>query len=218
MRVKYVAAGFRTDMESLIDRFLNFKQEDSQEEGGGGGEKKLCLRFKHFADVWRDSGFSLIFRGRVSENEMQEFIEEMFADLLTQTAPQEPFGRRVAILYMLYSLFVKQPSINSLQVRIRLTFSKYEELKKLVSEAKELEQFDVCFVWYKLLAVGGIEFVAAPRRCGPYYIKNNKITPDHHSATDALLSQFKVFFIILKSIFNSIFNLFFNLIICTGIN
>ena len=175
-RIKYTAAGFEVDAETLFEKFFNSPNK---------------IRYSSFALAWKQMGFTMIFAGRTDENELHEFIEEMYSWCLTQLKPNLPFERRVGGLYLLYSLFVKQPRIdNSDGFTIRITYSNWEYIRQLLAQAKLRQHWDVCYVWYKLNSYGGVHFVHHYRPIGPAYIKNVKITPQEKTTpTNQLINQ-----------------------------
>ena len=185
MSFRYVASGFRQDMEEIFSRFLTI-DENSRENT----PKEVSLRFSRFSQHWRQMNFSLVFRHRLNENDLREFIEEMYLVVLPNVCSQYPFERRVCALYLLYSLFVKQPQ--NLCVKIRVNFPYLQEIRQLIQKSKQLEQLDVCFVWYKLWSLGAIDLVDVCRRVGPYFIRNSRVTVGTETKTDFLLNQFKV--------------------------
>ena len=106
-----MTSGFRQDMEELFSRFLTPEEEDSTENGETDKSKEISLRFTRFSHFWRQMDFSLVFRYRLQENDLREFIEETYLVVLPNVCSEYPFERRVSALYLLYSLFVKQPNV-----------------------------------------------------------------------------------------------------------
>ena len=133
--------------------------------------------------------FSLIFRLRQNENDLREFVDEIYLEVLPFVGSEHAFPRRVFALYLLYSLFVKQPNIRQ---KIRINFQYLEEIRELIQKCKETEQLDVCFVWYKLLSLGAIDLVHVSRLMGPYFIRNLKVTNERLTETDLIIDNFRV--------------------------
>ncbi len=124
MNFRYSAAGFRNDMEELFTRFTSpvpLSEEKTPNE--------LSLRFTRFCHFWREMRFSLIFRFRQNERDLREFVDEIFLEVLPHICSEYPLERRVCALYLLYSLFVKQPKISH---KIRLNFQYLEQIRDLI--------------------------------------------------------------------------------------
>lgn len=80
VKPKYVAAGFRADLETLLSRFITAEEDP--------------LRFTTFSQIWRDMKFSWVFRGRHSANEVHELIDEMYIIILSYIGEDKPLGIR----------------------------------------------------------------------------------------------------------------------------
>ena len=184
MNFKYSAAGFRHDMEVLFNRF-----NTPNDECNGQPLKEISLRFTRFCELWREMNFSLIFRFRQNENDLREFVDEIYLEVLPFVGTEYPFARRVCALYLLYSLFVKQPIICQ---KIRINFQYLDQIRELIKRCKELEQLDVCFIWYKLLSLGAIDLVHVSRLMGPYFIRNRRSTNEGLTETDLIIDEFRV--------------------------
>mgnify|MGYP002715459373 FL=1 len=121
------------------------------------------------------------FSGRFNENDLHEFIDECFIICLSQMNQDKPLERRIAGLYLLYSMYVKQPlneqRTQQLDIKIRMTQDDLFNARQLYSDCKENGQTNVCFLWFKLLSIGAIHFVFANRQnYGPSYIMNSRLT------------------------------------------
>ncbi len=102
--------------------------------------------------------------GRHNENEMHEFIDECFLQVLAQLVNKErPMSHRMAAMYLLYSLYVKQPFDEShrhrFEFKIRITLDQLLEIRVFINECKVNNYLDVVYIWYKLLAIKAIHFV-----------------------------------------------------------
>jgi hypothetical protein len=102
--------------------------------------------------------------GRHNENEMHEFIDECFLQVLAQLVNKErPMSHRMAAMYLLYSLYVKQPFDEShrhrFEFKIRITLNQLLEIRVFINECKVNNYLDVVYIWYKLLAIKAIHFV-----------------------------------------------------------
>ena len=108
------------------------------------------------------------FSGRFNENDLHEFIDECFIICLSQMNQDKPLERRIAGLYLLYSMYAKQPlneqQTQQLDVKIRMTQDDLFNARQLYSDCKENGQTNVCFLWFKLLSIGAIHFVFANRQ------------------------------------------------------
>ena len=67
-------------------------------------------RFNHFIDIWKEMKFGLIFCGRQTFRELYEFTEDLFDLVKIQAMSPNNFGNRAAAIYLLYSLYFKQPT------------------------------------------------------------------------------------------------------------
>ncbi|CAG2100451.1 unnamed protein product [Medioppia subpectinata] len=175
------ASGFRTDMETLLAKF----------------ESKNSTKFIVFSQCFRDMSFSLIFRGRHNDNEMHEFIDEIFLEVLSQLVNRErPLCQRIGSLYLLYALYVKQPLDQTLKTRfdikVRITLDQLKIIREFVAKCKANRILDVVYVWYKLLTTG-VHFVFFRYQCsGPSNTRSN----NHHfqgfkSSTDKAINDLK---------------------------
>ena len=154
MAFRYVASGFRQDMEELFSRFI--APEESTEQMTEDmtideKPKKISLRFSRFSSVWRQMNFSLVFRLRLNENDLREFVEEIYLLVLPNVCIEYPYERRVSALYLLYSLFVKQPKNICQKIRINSLY--LDQFRELIQISKQSDQLDVCFVWYKIVVI-----------------------------------------------------------------
>ena len=121
------------------------------------------------------------FSGRFNENDLHEFIDECFIICLSQMNQDKPLERRIAGLYLLYSMYVKQPlneqRTQQLDIKIRMTQDDLFNARQLYSDCHNAGLKNVCFFWFKLLSIGAIHFVFANRQnYGPSYIMNSRLT------------------------------------------
>ena len=184
MNFRYSASGFRQDFETLYHRF-----NTPEPEADGQPPKEMSLRFTRFCEIWREMNFSLIFRFRLNENDLREFVDEIYLEVLPFVASEYPLARRVCALYMLFSLYAKQPIICQ---KIRINFQYLAQIRELIQRCKQLEQLEIPFLWYKLLSLGAIDLVHVSRLMGPYFIRNMRSTNERLTETDALIDDFKV--------------------------
>lgn len=111
----YVAAGFRNDAQKLLDRFV----------------AKQSLRFVDFAEIWCDLKFSTIFMGREGLRELTEFVEECYRNTLLFMDASNPY-RKVGAVYLLYSLYMKQPRLLlKTQISIKVSYKQVWDIYNL---------------------------------------------------------------------------------------
>jgi hypothetical protein len=147
------------------------------------------LRFTRFCHHWKELNFSFVFGFRQNSRDLREFVDEIYLEVLPNVCSEYPLERRVCALYLLYSLFVKQPIICQ---KIRINFQYLEQIRELIQKCKQLSQLDVCYVWYKLLSLGAIDLVHVSRLMGPSYIRNSRVTNECLTETDAIIDEFRV--------------------------
>ena len=181
--LRYSAAGFRQDMEELFNRFLS-----TDKESDSTTSHEISLRFSRFAEVWRQMKFSHVFRLRYNENDLKDFVEQIFLEVLPHLCENYPLERRVCALYLLYCLYVKQPKSRQ---AIRMNFAHLEQIRALIQKCKQLSQLDVCYVWFKLLSMGAIDMVYVSRLMGPQYMHKCRNIYETQTETDLIIDQFK---------------------------
>jgi len=147
-----LSAGARQDIRQLLHRTAILFDEYGD------------LRFQHFADIFQQMKFPLIFAGRTSFKEMFELTED-----LIELAKQETFSHnktplRVAALYLIYSLYFKQPFRP--KTRIKLSLSEYKEMVGFVNECRLKKHWEVPFVFFKLVLDDAFQYVAISRPVG----------------------------------------------------
>ena len=133
------------------------------------------MKFCYFSFVF------YYFSGRFNENDLHEFIDECFIICLSQMSQNKPLERRIAGLYLLYSMYVKQPlneqQTQQLDIKIRMTQDDLFNARQLYSDCHNAGLKNVCFFWFKLLSIGAIHFVFANRQnYGPSFIMNSRLT------------------------------------------
>jgi hypothetical protein len=106
-----ISAGLEEDVEMII-----YKVFDEFEKHSGP-------RFNIFTEVWHQTGVGLIFSGRESFREMFQFSEELFLRVkkyALSTLGGKPNHAlvRYAALYLLYSLYFKQPCRPRVKIRL----------------------------------------------------------------------------------------------------
>jgi len=152
-----IGAGLNEDIERII--YLAYDEFEKQEGP----------RFKLFIEVWQKTCLGQIFSGRESFREMFEFSEELFVRV-KRFALSKQHGKpnhqlvRCAALYMLYSLYFKQPCRP--RAKIRLVASELSELVSLVEGAKREAHWDVLYAWCKLLTDHAFHYTACESQMG----------------------------------------------------
>ena len=102
--------------------------------------------------------------------------------------------RRIAGLYLLYSMYVKQPlneqQTQQLDVKIRVTQDDLFNTRQLYSDCAKNGLTNVCFLWFKLLSIGAIHFVFVNRQnYGPSYIVNSRLINSRQTKVKQLIKQ-----------------------------
>ena len=152
-----ISAGIAEDLEMVIfGAFHSFEKE--------GGP-----RFSAFTKVYKQNQFSCIFNGRESYRDLYEFTEELFHAVKSFVGPSQNNREnntmvRYAGLYMLYSLYFKQPCRP--RVRLRLTKEEMTEMLTLVEQARSDCHWDVVYAWSKLFTSHAFHFTALPTQMG----------------------------------------------------
>ena len=152
-----IAAGLEEDIDVIIYKvFYEF-------------EKNSGPRFNIFTEVWHQTGIGLIFSGRESFREMFEFTEELFVRV-KKYAFSMLGGKtnhalvRYAAIYLLYSLYFKQPCRP--RVKIRLLKDELNDLLMTTNMAKQEHHWDVLYAWSKLFTSHAFHYVACQSQMG----------------------------------------------------
>ena len=164
MKIKYVAAGFKEDLESLFNLYLTCSS----------------VRFCDFVDCWKKMKFSLIFTCKLNQGEMKDFVEECFRITLKYFKEEREAEKKIAIVYFLYCFYSKQPL--DPKIKIRLTLEEFKLFKDLNQLCLNNGHLDTCYMWCKLLSIGAFDFVARERLYGPSYIANTRRMASHETA------------------------------------
>lgn len=130
---------------------------------------KRSLRFQDFASCWRDMRFSLVLYGKPA-TELRDFLEDAFFFCLEDMQIQKDIDQRVFGLYLMYSLFMKQPS--TAKTSIRLSKDAWNDVKNLLSFAQENKHLDLLCVWTELRKNQAVDFVYSIKYFGPFYAKD----------------------------------------------
>ena len=152
-----ISAGLEEDVEMII-----YKVFDEFEKNSGP-------RFNIFTEVWHQTSMGLIFSGRESFREMFQFTEELFLRvkkyaLSTLGGKTNHALVRYAALYLLYSLYFKQPCRP--RVKIRLVKEELEDLLETTVMARQENHWDVLYAWSKLFTSHAFHYVACQGQMG----------------------------------------------------
>ena len=85
--------GVREDFTSFLKDFLAAKS----------------LRFRVFAQVWRDHKFSFLYCGKQTISKTVDFFNCIFYQLVQFIQPPHELEAQVCAFYMLYGFYFKQP-------------------------------------------------------------------------------------------------------------
>ena len=146
-----IESGFDEDVERII-----YKVFDEFEKHSGP-------RFTFYTEIWHVTGLGQIFNGRDSFREMFQFTEEVFQHvkrfcLSSLGGKQNHVLVRYAAIYMLYSLFFKQPCRP--RVKIRLVKEELEDMLDTIMIARQENHWDVVYAWSKLFTGHSFYYVA----------------------------------------------------------
>ena len=152
-----ISAGLDEDLERIIYKvFDEFEKHDGP-------------RFEIFTEVWHQTGLGLIFSGRETFREMSEFSEDLFfrvkkyALSILRGKPNHALVRYAA-LYMLYSLYFKQPCRP--RIKIRLVKEELKNLLETTVMARQESHWDVLYAWSKLFTSHAFHYVACQSEMG----------------------------------------------------
>jgi hypothetical protein len=149
-----IAAGLDNDIEGMIHSAC----EAFETEGGP--------RFSCFVEVWKKTGFGLIFTGRESFREMFEFTEELMlrAKKVALAPPTSNRMARFAGIYLLYSVYSKQPCRP--RVRVRLVEAELADMTAMVALAKTEGHWDLVYAWSSLVTGHALHYTASAGQMG----------------------------------------------------
>jgi len=132
-------------------------------------EKQAGPRFTIYTEIWHETGLGRIFNGRDSFREMFQFTEEVFLHvqrfcLSTLDGKPNHILVRYAAIYMLYSLFYKQPCRP--RVMIRLLKEELDDMLETIMIARQENHWDVVYAWSKLFTGHSFHYVATQGQMG----------------------------------------------------
>ncbi|XP_076439443.1 uncharacterized protein LOC143279135 isoform X2 [Babylonia areolata] len=145
------ATGIQSDFEKVLTSFVETKS----------------VRYEDFAKIWREKKLSMICAGRQTDREAVEFMEECLKVAVRMFLPPYGFQARVGALYLLYGLYLTQPCLP--KVKIRLMRDDWEQVKSLQEELTRQSHHDTNFILQKLLLDGAFYFCAASQEARSRY-------------------------------------------------
>ncbi|XP_049859230.1 uncharacterized protein LOC126353957 isoform X2 [Schistocerca gregaria] len=148
MAWRYIALGFRTDCFKLLSVF--------QASG--------CCTYKKFTEIWREMKFSYIYYERKSFCELLEFTEEVFMVCKEFLYPPNTLPFQIGSIYLMYGLYLKQPTRN--QVKIRFTLHEWKHLKKVWNIALSANDLGVVLIISRLYLMNAFQFCFTERQMG----------------------------------------------------
>ncbi|XP_042274467.1 snRNA-activating protein complex subunit 1-like [Thunnus maccoyii] len=132
------------DVEELLARF---QQTDS-------------VRYVEFSAIWRQMGFSDVFRGITSMGEMKRFCRITLATAMKYFLPPYSYQIRVGGLYLMFGFYHTQLAIPP--VRIRLALKDWAQVQKFLKDCVDSGHHDVLYIYQKLVASKAIDYTAMP--------------------------------------------------------
>lgn len=160
------------DTSNLIKNIIEGFEDDFNMIVGEFSDKFPDLKLEDFFKYWQDSHMDCLFANRFDPRELLESISEMnkylIGELTTESLETVDEKRRLIAFYFIFCLFVKQPD-NSLQRKIRLTFSDVSCIKELISNktGSSINKTGARFIWNKLISMNAIDFVEERLIYGP---------------------------------------------------
>ncbi|XP_054454060.1 snRNA-activating protein complex subunit 1-like [Anoplopoma fimbria] len=130
------------DVEELLARF---QQTES-------------IRFQDFSAIWREMGFSDVFRGTLSMGEMKRFCRVALATAVKFFMPPYSYQIRVGGLYLMFSLYHTQ--LASPPVKIRFALRDWALVEKFLKDSADSGHQDVVYVFQKLVAIKAVHYAA----------------------------------------------------------
>ncbi|XP_030000893.1 snRNA-activating protein complex subunit 1-like [Sphaeramia orbicularis] len=132
------------DVEELLGRF---QHRDS-------------VRYEVFSSIWREMGFSDVFFGIPSMNEMKRFCRVTLATAVKYFLPPYSFQIRVGGLYLMFGFYHTQLAIPPL--KIRLALKDWSDVQKFLKESVASGHYDVVYIYQKLVFSKAFHYTAMP--------------------------------------------------------
>ncbi|XP_029917250.1 snRNA-activating protein complex subunit 1-like [Myripristis murdjan] len=132
------------DVEELLARF---QHTDS-------------VRFEHFSAIWREMGFSDVFRGIFGLTEMKRFCRVALTTAVKYFLPPHSYQIQVGGLYLMYAFYHTQLSIPPMKIRLALKDWAY--VQKFLRDSIHAQHYDVVYILQKLFATRAIHYTAMP--------------------------------------------------------
>ncbi|XP_071776336.2 snRNA-activating protein complex subunit 1-like [Centroberyx gerrardi] len=132
------------DVEELLGRF---QQADS-------------VRYEEFSAIWREMGFSGVFRGIVHMSELKRFCRISLATAVKYFLPPYSYQIQVGGLYLMYGFYHTQLALPP--VKIRLALKDWVHVQKFLKDSVTSRHYDVVYILQKLIATKAIHYTAMP--------------------------------------------------------
>ncbi|KAL5007299.1 hypothetical protein ScPMuIL_016105 [Solemya velum] len=167
-------SGVRTDFENLLQKFALTE----------------TVRYEKFSEIWREMKMSLLCSGRQDDREVREFMEECIQIAKQFFLPPSSFQTRVGALYLLYGLYMTQPCL--VRVKIRVTVQEWMNILMFQSEAAQQNHLDVDYIFHYLRFQKAFHFVATSSEVYPLgRDPNDKLfTPEVFDQLSAVNDQY----------------------------
>lgn len=143
---EYYWAPFKGDCEELLGRF----------------QQTETVRYVEFSALWREMDFSSVFLGTHSNHESRSFTRLTFTIAYRYALPPYSFQIRVGGLYMIYGLYNTQ--LVWPKEKIRIALKDWNDIQKLITEAKSCQHLDVVYIFKRLLSAKAFYFTAMPKK------------------------------------------------------
>ncbi|XP_053179668.1 snRNA-activating protein complex subunit 1-like [Scomber japonicus] len=132
------------DVEELLARF---QQADT-------------VRYEEFSAIWRQMGFSDVFRGITNIGEMRRFCRVALNTAVKYFMPPYSYQIRVGGLYLMFGFYNTQLAIPP--VRIRLALKDWDQVQRFIKDSVDFGHHDVVYIYQKLISIKAINYTAMP--------------------------------------------------------
>ncbi|XP_062282188.1 snRNA-activating protein complex subunit 1-like [Scomber scombrus] len=132
------------DVEELLARF---QQSDS-------------VRYEEFTAIWRQMGFSDVFRGITNTSEMRRFCRVAMTTAVKYFMPPYSYQIRVGGLYLIFGFYNTQLAIPP--VTMILALKDWGEVQKFFTDSVDFGHQDVVYIYQKLVSSKAISYTAMP--------------------------------------------------------
>uniref|UniRef100_A0A3Q3IK28 Small nuclear RNA activating complex, polypeptide 1b n=1 Tax=Monopterus albus TaxID=43700 RepID=A0A3Q3IK28_MONAL len=118
------------------------------------------VRYQVFSAIWREMGFSDIFRGICGTGEMKRFCRVTLATAMKYFLPPYSYQIRVGGLYLMFGFYHTQLAMTP--VKIRLALKDWDQVQTFVKDSVDAGHHDVVYIYKKLVATKAIHYTAMP--------------------------------------------------------